>query len=198
MAFTDENIIQAIVDGKETPDPYIAHLYRDNRAPVMDYVMRNQGQRGDALEVLHLGILKAFEAIQSGKYQKKGTLNRYILTICRNLWISRHRKANKVIRLAEGEADSIPDDSDDGFTILVKEDQLRICRNLLGRMGEKCRKILLWAEGEGRPMKWIAQSLGYSGPQVAMNKKSSCKKKLMDLVRKHPEYTTLIHEIIRN
>ena len=90
------------------------------------------------------------------------------------------------------------DDSDDGFTILVKEDQLRICRNLLGRMGEKCRKILLWAEGEGRPMKWIAQSLGYSGPQVAMNKKSSCKKKLMDLVRKHPEYTTLIHEIIRN
>ena len=198
MAFTDQEIVNAIREGTGKPDPYLAYMYRENRAPVMSYVLKNQGHREDALEVLHLGIIKAFEAIQDGQYQGAGSLNRFVLTICRNTWINRAKRQRKTIHLTEHEDAGLPDESRDAFQHLASEDNRKLCHQLLGTLGEPCKKILLWAEGEDRPMKWIAQNLGYANPQVAMNKKSNCKKKLISMVRSSPRYTALVNEIVLN
>lgn len=198
MAFTDQEIVHAIRDGSGKPDPYLEYLYRQNRGAVLSYVMKNQGDRTAGLEILHLGIIKAYEAIQDGRYQFGGTLNRYILTICRNTWINRARGSRRTAGLGPVQTEGLADDSRDAYDWLRSEDNRRLCNQLLGQLGEACKQILLWSEGEERPMKWIARTLGYASPQVAMNKKTRCKKKLLTMVRKKPEYMKLINEIVLN
>lgn len=194
--FTDAEILSGIREGVASLDPYIKFLYKQHKRPVFKYVQSNSGSAQDAREILHEGIIRLFEQLIDKKFQGKSSIGSYLFTICRNLWISRRQKGSRMTVLGDEAAAALPGYLPDPETWLERKELKVMVAELLESVGEQCRKLLVWSDGEGRPMAWIAKELGLSGAQVAMNKKSKCKKKLKEKVRVHAGYRAVVREVV--
>jgi DNA-directed RNA polymerase specialized sigma24 family protein len=58
------------------------------------------------------------------------------------------------------------------------------------RLGEDCRKVLLMFF-DGKTMTEIAEKMGLSGENHAVQRKHRCKEQLVALVKSYPEYREL-------
>jgi RNA polymerase sigma factor (sigma-70 family) len=191
----DAQLIRAIREGLENPDPYLEYLYEHNRATIRKYIRANGGDQEEADEVLHAGVIKVFEQIMDGKFRGESALSSYLVRICKNEWIDRKKRAGNRLRSDIETAAQVPQPEDDPLSFMENIDIAAKVRELLQAIDEGCRKLLIWTDGEGRPMKWVAQELNYS-LQAAMNKKSKCRTAMRDKVRTNPKFQRLLNEIM--
>ena len=199
MVFTDTEIINAIRQGKENPDPYLVHLYTQLRGPVQNYILSNNGTQEEATEILHESIITFFEKTQEGQLKIMKSISGYLVTSCKNIFINRKKKAQKMTSMNAPDGNfEEPVEFSSPSDFLQKEDHRRLTQDMLRNVGKNCHQLLIWSDGEGRPMKWIAKELGYSSDQAAMNAKSTCKKKLVNMVRENENYARMVNEIILN
>ena len=203
---------------------YMEFLYERNLKPISKYVGQNGGTMEQAEEVLHEGIIRVFENLMDGKFRGRSALSSYLYTICRNLWINKQKKAVRMVPLTDAMEESgggvgggvgvglggggVGRGATGGAWIsgggfapdpaaFMEQEELRAgVLELLEELGEVCRKLLIWTDGEGRPMKEAAERLGFNSVQVAMNRKTKCRKELRRLVRVNARWRSLVDEVL--
>ncbi len=91
---------------------------------------------------------------------------------------------------------SIPQDAasiaDDSFENMEQDKaaQRHLLYRAFARLGEDCRKVLLMFF-DGKTMAEIAEMMGLSGENNAVQRKHRCKEQLVALVKSYPEYREL-------
>lgn len=190
---TDEVLIEAIQKGGKACDQALAYLYRTHMEKVIPFIMARNGSEEEAKDVFQDALVSLLMSIRKGSFEGKSSLQTFLFAISKNLWyrrfnrnqLSENYKANHVEETVE---QSTP------FVSLMDQDQQKTLEQLLAQLKPKCREVLnLWAQKYS--MKEIAAQLGYSGEQVARNKKTACLKELKELVRTNPEIRALVQEM---
>ncbi|MEM6273210.1 MAG: sigma-70 family RNA polymerase sigma factor [Bacteroidota bacterium] len=194
---SDEELIAGIRSGKEAADRCLAQLYADNRTVIGAFIAKCGGSPSEADEVLQHGVIRVYEQILDGKFAGKSRISTYLFAICRNRWRDLLKRSGRTVPILPEIEAELPDTERDPLGFLEVADLAQRVREILNTLDETCRQLLYWSDGEGRPMKWVAEQLGYS-VQAAMNKKTKCRKAMREKVRKRSSFRKLIAELLGN
>ena len=190
--FSDEEIVKAIKSGGRGRQDVIRHLYnqKDVKGKIIQFVQRNSGNFQDGQDMFHEGIIVIDRNIRQDKFKMESSVNGYLFSICRFLWMNQIRKQGKMTLT---EDNSRLDDVDEVTpeTQLFDDEQKNVLRKLMSHLGERCQKILeLWKLSYS--MDEIASELGFSSPAMARKNKYRCQKSLMALVGQNPELVAVL------
>jgi len=184
---SDEEIVKAIKSGGRGRQDVIRHLYnqKDVKGKIIQFVQRNSGNFQDGQDMFHEGIIVMDRNIRQDKFKMESSVNGYLFSICRFLWMNQIRKQGKMT-LTEDNSRLDDVDKITPETQLFDDEQKNVLRKLMSQLGERCQKILeLWKLSYS--MEEIAKELGFSSSAMARKNKYRCQKSLMDIVGKNPE-----------
>lgn len=190
--YTDEELLKSIADGGSSRQRAIRHIYKDKslESKVIRFVQNNSGNFQDGQDIFHEGIIVLDRNVRDDKFRGETTINGYLYSICRFLWMNQIRKKAKVDLT---EDNSRLDDVEESTPEIayMDEERKRILNQIIAKLNDRCRKILeLWKLSYS--MEEIAKELDFSSAAMARKNKYRCHKALMALLDEHPELTQIL------
>ncbi len=192
--YTDKEVIAAIKSGGPKRQEVIRFLYQDAslKSKIIQFVTRNSGNYHDGEDMFHEGIIVLDRNIRQNKFKEETSVQGYLYSICRFLWMNQIRKQGKVT-LKEDHSEMDSTDTTTPEQLLFTDEQKEILQSLVGQLGERCQKILeLWKLSYS--MEEIAQELGFSSAAMARKNKYRCHKSLLEIIKKHPKLVNTLKE----
>ena len=182
MYSTDNSkLISDIKLGKEREEAAIKFLLDQNADKITSWIIKQNGSREDAEDILFESITELLLQIRANKFRGQSSIHTYLFAISKYSWYSFfNRKMKKKEKIGSHELTKInllnPEQ------ILIDEEEEYKIDQIMQILGVKCKKLLnMWAYKYS--MKEIAKELNYSSPQVAMNKKNNCLKRIKEHLR---------------
>ena len=179
LLFTsDARLLEGIRGGDESA---LTALYEAHRRPIMALVMRNNGTRDDADDVLQDALIILWERVRTGRYEHAAAIGTFLYATARNLWLRRLARARREIP-SDLQEDTVPQDDPSPLDILEEEEDTTAVHAALTANGDPCRALLLLYYWEEASMEDIARQLGFANAATAKSKKYQCKEQLKRLM----------------
>lgn len=177
---SDQEILKGLESGTPAEvDEVLEVLYIKNYLMLRSFINKNSGNDEDAADVFQNAIMAFYKKVRQGNLQLNCTIQTYLYSICRNLWLdelrARKKKQNLIEELKAVEVKVSPPpfiDPDSRIGLLMK---------LMDQLGADCKKILGLFYFDRFSMKDIALEMKYANEKVAKNIKGRCMKKLKTL-----------------
>lgn len=187
------SIVAAIQDGGRSAEDALKELYRSHRTQVLGYLRKQGAGREEAKDLFQDAVIAAFENISAGKFRGDSSLNSYLISIARFLWINRQRREQIKDRVY-GALEF--DDKDLGYLpVFLAQEAKQQVATIFQSLGEDCHKTLSLSIYYDYSMKEIAEQMSYSSEQVARNKKYRCLSRLRKLMGKEPGIEQLLKNL---
>ena len=181
--YSDEELIQKIQSSDQRHvDQALEYLYREYFDKIVYFIQRNGGNSEDAEDVFQDSFLAFYNQIREGK-TLDCSLQTYLYSINRNLWLKKLRKRNIELNLNE-EHESVAID-ENAFTILVATEEANTLADLMEQLGPRCQELLVYFYFEKLRLKQIVKVMGWNNEKTAKNIKARCLKKLKELMKKN-------------
>lgn len=196
ISFTEDQLLAAIKAGGNIRQTAIRNIYedRDLKKKVIDFVKNHGGNVEDGQDMYHEGIIVLDRNIREEKFRGESSIQGYLYSICRFLWMNRTRKQAKT-RLTEdnqafeGASDFTPESS------YFDEERKSVLRQILEKLGDRCQKILnLWQLSYS--MEEIAETMGLANEQQARKAKYRCHLSLVELLEQNPNLSELLKTVL--
>ena len=186
MNQTDAELLEGLAHNRE--DAFQA-IHQLAYPAVLRLVEANRGFSQDADDLFQEALIVVYRQYHQGNLTLNCRLSTFIYAICRNMWLERIRRDARQVQLDETSIEIVDLSADTLETIELNEKRL-ILEHYLSQLGEDCQKLLrLFAAGLS--MKEIAREMNMSSDRYARKRKFSCKKLLLDLLKKDRRYREL-------
>lgn len=171
----DQKLLERLQSGDR--DALVA-LYKNHHSMIRAYVLKNQGRQEDAEDLLQDALIVLWQKVQQGNFVLSSKLSTYIMAICKNLWMKRLGKQQRM----EGEDKILPHlyvvaDNFSEFT------DFKHLQKAMDEIGETCKQLLLLFYFDGNDMNQIASKMQFANADTAKAKKYQCFKKLETLIK---------------
>ena len=179
---TDLQLVDAIQKGGSSREKALILLYNrlGLRRKVCAYIASNGGNWQDGEDMYQEGIIVFDRNVRHGKFRGESTLEAYLFSICKFLWMNRRRKTEKM-DLTDNTMEFEKGHDHTPEIDYINEEQNEILRTLIKGLGDRCQKVLkLWQLSYS--MKEITEMVGLSSEGMARKTKYQCMKKLMEMV----------------
>lgn len=163
-------------------DQAFTYIYQNYFGMIENFILANNGKVGDAEDIFQDALIAFFNQVKNKNLKLTCGVQTYLYSICRNLWLKRLRKTNKITELTDAIKQYVTID-ENHFDILIKDEESNLVAQMLNQIGKDCKQILLFFYFEKNKMSEIADKMNLANQQVAKNKKSNCMKKLKSLVK---------------
>lgn len=192
MKEKEATIIESIRTGGHSVA--LQYLYDVSLKKVRHYITSNNGSKEDANDIFQDTVIILFNQIRSDKFNEGSSIDAFMYSVARNLWIDKVRRDKKMSHYdSPDEFASLSDDQNQLDELITKEKSAAM-KAVFEKLDEKCRKILSYVIYEKRSMKEIAELMGYSSDDVAKTNHYRCKSYLTKIVKSD---TSLI-KLLRN
>ncbi len=190
----DDELIEAIKKGGNTRQKALEYIYHrfEAREQIIRYVCSNNGTLDQAKDIFHDAMITLDRNIREKKFRGEGSLNSYLHSIGRFLWLKRLQKEGRIV-LPEDEStlDKIiqltPED------IAIRKNLSELLEKFVAKLDERCQKVLeLWKLHYS--MEEIAKMLGFSSADMAKKQRYRCHKRLMKALLADPQLRNLINQ----
>jgi len=153
-------------------------IYKSNYSMIRSYVIKNQGREEDAEDLLQDALIVLWQKVQQGNFVLSSKLSTYMMAICKNLWLKRLGKLQKM----DGEDKILPHlhVCADNFSDLSDFKHLQ---KAMDEIGDTCKNLLLLFYFDGNDMEQIARKMQFANADTAKAKKYKCFKKLEALIK---------------
>jgi len=188
---SDEDLISKLKSSKYSDnDEAMNFLYSAMYRKISSYISKNSGSEQDTDDIFQDSLIALYKAAKINRLDDISNVQAYFFSICRNQWLKALKKSKRTTQITD-EYDTVAEDPIQVSSLLSKEKSALIDRLLKG-LGEGCRNILIYYYYERLKMKEIMKRMNFSSAQVAKNKKSSCMKKLKEVVSNNPDLKNLL------
>lgn len=185
MTNDQEILLHLQSNRSDQQDKGLRVLYQLHYGMIEQLVLRNNGEREDAADIFQDGLVALFHKSRQPGFVLTASLKTFLYAICRNLWLMTLRKTKRETPLTDVHQETVSLDAGI-LDILEDNDRNQLVAEGLQHLGGDCQKVLQLYYFERSKMKEIAETMGYSGEQVAKNKKSRCLSKLREWVMAQP------------
>lgn len=189
MAHPDQKYIDALLHNDQK---VLKELYATYSGKIKWMVLKNNGTEDDAGDIIQESLLVIYRRALKGDFILTCPFDAYFYMVCKKRWLNvlSKRKSNPTVTI-DDEQRYIP--GEDSFRLaeetLEDEERLTLLKAKIKELGEACRELLRlsWS---GKSMEEVASLLSYTYG-YARKKKSECVGRLVELVKKSPEYSKL-------
>ncbi len=173
---TEEAIYQGIAS---KDDKTFAFMYQHYFPQIQSLILKNSGNCDDANDIFQEGLVQLWINIQKESFQLKETtkISTYLYTVCRNLWISKLRKAKRTVPL-DSQSFSIEEELQ--IDELFQSQRIEALRQNFQKLGDKCKQLLTLFYYEKESLRNIAKIMDYE-EKTAKNNKYRCMQKLRSI-----------------
>ena len=191
MKGTDQEIINGIANSDHQT---LTAFYERNYRIIQKLIITNSGTEGEVADVFQDALLLMYQKIKEKDLQLTCSIHTYFYAICKNLWMNKLRRKNKIqyqdqLEEVIPQADVFTEDLE--MNLITKEKEA-LFRKYLLQLGEPCTQLLVLVCSEEN-YRTIAQKLGITEGNVR-KKKFDCKEKLLKMIRKDPAYRELTQD----
>lgn len=168
----ENNMLKAL---KNAENQAFENLYREYYRMVEQIILRNHGSLEDAQDIFQESLIVLVKNLHKNDFILTAKIGTYLYSIARNLWLYR-LKSSKNMRKVEIK------DSDVNYLVLEEEEIVRkkvnekryeIMADQLATLKKDCQKIIIESSKKGRPLKDIAEEMGYTSSFIRV-KKNRC------------------------
>ncbi len=188
MQHPDQKYIEALLHNN---DLLIEEIYRKFTAKIKWMVLRNNGTEDDAADLFQEALVAIYHKARDEQFELTCPFDAFLFLICRKKWLNilNKRKSREVTNLEEEEYSYGEDSFRLAEDVSLQEARLTLLRKHLSQLGDSCKELLKlsWS---GKSMEEVAEMLDFTYG-YARKKKSECMAKLVDLVKKSPDYSQL-------
>lgn len=177
--YKDHEIIDAIKGGDS--DAVLRFLYTSMQPKLSKWIIQNNGSEAEAQDIFQDAVLSFYEYVLNGKFDASKSVNGFIYSVGRNMWINRAKQKNKVVSGAEF-IESVEGENYEELNVYKEENPEQIDA-LLTKLGERCKELLTYTIFYNMKMVDIASKMGFSNPNTAKTKNYKCKKRLMKIIK---------------
>ena len=189
IILTENQVVSAIRKGGKDRLAALRFLFEKTklRKEVIHFVKTHHGNLQDGEDVFSEGLILVDSHVRSGKFKdQNSSLNGYLFSVCRFIWMNKMRKQSKIILNSEDFRQTETTKFDPEIELLLSE-KIDILEKLLSDLGDKCKKILsLWKQNYS--MAEIAKQTGLEKESQARKHKYNC---MQALVKKVAQNITL-------
>jgi RNA polymerase sigma factor (sigma-70 family) len=175
----DSKLLDAL---RNDDDNALADLFRQNRRPVVSFILRNQGSADDAEDVLQEALIVLWERVRNGSFEYQAKLSTFIYATAKNIWLRRLARNRREI-VSTAETFEIAAKDADPLEELEENERILAVQQAMEKLGNPCRDLLLLYYWEDRSMEEIALKLGFANSDTVKSKKYQCKKALEKIVK---------------
>lgn len=178
----EEEIINGILSPNQREnDKAFKYMYQHHYKVIEKFILANNGKTSDAEDVFQDAMITFFHQVKNNGLELNCSLQTYLYSICRNLWLKKLRKNKRTIELTDVIKQYVTV-KENHFDTLIEKEEKSLVAQMLNHLGKDCKQILLFFYFEKNRMSEIADKMNLANEQVAKNKKSNCMKKLKSLV----------------
>ena len=190
VAQKDKEILESIRKGDN--NKALSYLYDESLVKVRKYILKNSGSKDDANDIFQDAVIIFFNQVRAQKFNEAHSIDSFIFSVGRNLWIDKVRRQKKFASYESPEQfASISGDFDHLEDLISKEKTLAM-KNIFSKLDEKCQQVLNYVIYEKCSMKEVKEKMGYSSENVAKTTHYRCKQYLKELVKSNPSLVTLL------
>ncbi len=167
----------------------IEEIYAKYSKAIVKLTRQNNGTKEDAKDVIQESLVIVYQKAKKPDFKLTSSFFSYFYGICRNVWWRTLRKNKTKTTAIEGDILLI-DDINISEELSNKE-RYDFYLTKLNKLGEGCYK-LLQLHFDGKKIKEIVQIMGLSGERYASTRKHKCKKQLIKLIEKDPNFSDFL------
>jgi len=182
----DAELVKMIKAGGSSREKALHQIYINTsvKGKLTSLISNNSGNTQDAEDIYQEAIIVLDRNIRDGHYRLDGSLNSYLYSTGKFLWMNHLRK--KRLTLKENFMDSdLISTSVQPDKILMSDEKKKYLQTLLSKLGQRCQNILeLWQLSYS--MDEIAQKLNIGDASIARKAKYDCQQQLIKLILSDP------------
>ncbi len=183
-----EELSKAILNGDN--NKVLNYLYKKILPLVRKYITRNNGNKDEADDVFQDAVLVMYKKIIDQKAHEIPNIDGFMLLTCKNLWINRVNKLNKLYDLEQLSAEE--DTTNNGLDDILDQEKNNAFQKLFEMVGEKCKEILVLAIFNKKSMEEIAVLTNLTSANAAKTQHYRCKQRLASLVEQDVTLKTIL------
>ena len=170
----------------------LQYLYDISLKKVRQYILKNNGNKDDANDIFQDAVIVLFNHIRLNKFNETYSIDAFIYSVARNLWIDKVRRDKKFTNYDSPDEYAVIASETNHLDSLIKKEKSSAMKTVFNLLDEKCRNILTYVIYEKRSMKEIKDLMGYSSEDVAKTNHYRCKQYLTKLVKSNPSLVDLL------
>jgi len=180
----DDALITAIQTGGAAREEALRQLYLRPglRETVIRHVLDHGGAFDDARDVFQDTLVLFDRNLREGRYEGRSALSTYFVAIAKWHWLTLRRQKGRYGNLEEhhyeGTVESPEADA-------LRGEERTLLAEALTQIGERCKGLLRLYQLD-YSMEEIANTMGYSGADVAKKEAYRCRMKLREILEKNP------------
>ncbi len=136
----------------------------------------------DAFEVFYRQIL-------SEKINLTSTVDTYIISIARRVFLANERQRSKILNDYTSEPETIVDEYEQ-VEANIQEQKHELFTNEFKKLARDCRRVLSFTL-KGYSLKEITVRMNYSSEEYTKTKRARCRNYLIEKIKENPFYETL-------
>jgi RNA polymerase sigma factor (sigma-70 family) len=170
----------------------ISEIYERFSGKINKMVSDNNGDENDAADIFQESLLYIYNRAQLKEFVLTCPFEAYLYMVGKNKWLNElQKRKNKRVTFIEEDGFNKNTPLDDGVAqMLTKETKHELIEKAVVDIGAGCATLLKYS-WQGLAMEEVGQKLNMTYAYVR-KKKSECMGKLIELIKKEPNYKLLI------
>ncbi|MFT5823540.1 MAG: RNA polymerase sigma factor (sigma-70 family) [Crocinitomix sp.] len=182
--FSDIEIIQAIKIGKA--NHVLPFLYETTQFKIRSWILKNNGNVEEAQDIFQDAVISFYDYVLAGKFTEGKSVDAFLFSISRNLWINRTKQKSKLLVGSEGlENMGAHVDNDNFLSRTMDMERAKKLDSLFNQLGERCKELLTNSIFYNLRMEEISERMGFSTANAAKTKNYKCKQRLIKIMREN-------------
>lgn len=180
---------QAYLEGiRQGKSEVIQIIYHKYGKAIVHLVETKGGTREDAKDVLQEGMMLMYQKAKDPNFEISTSFLTYFYAVCRNIWLNKLRNRRVKEVTFDHKMLSMVEEVDVSEAEIEQNEQYYLYRKKFLSLGKDCQKILdLFLKKVS--MADIMQEMGFSSINYTKKRKFMCKKKLIELINKDPNFS---------
>lgn len=161
-----------------------SYLYKTRYSLIRTMILNKGGSNDDVKDIYQDSLIAFDKNLMKDSFQLTSSLNTYIYSIAKNLWLKEVNKRSKSKEVdIDDSIENQPEKVDDENQSMT-ELKLSIAQETMSELGDPCKTLLTNYYFYKKSMEEIASEMGYNSPKTAKNAKYKCMERLRKAVAK--------------
>ncbi|HXB39854.1 MAG TPA: sigma-70 family RNA polymerase sigma factor [Bacteroidia bacterium] len=177
LVFTDKEYIEGL---RLSNDAVIRSVYKKFYPVIARMVLNNSGTEQEAKDVFQETVLVLYHHVQQQQFELTCTLQTYLYSVSRRLWLKQLHKKSGLFKLDERfyEGEDVAEIASDLEVYEERDQNIGRMKESMGQLGEPCKTLIEDFYTRHLSMDEIAEKFGYTNADNAKNQKYKCLQRL--------------------
>lgn len=172
-------------------DKALSYLYSHTLKKVKNYILTNSGSLDEANDIFQDAVIIFFKSVIENKFEPTSSVDAYIFTISKNLWINAAKRRKKLVHV-DIEDQNLTADATNPIENLITQEKRTALDLAYSKLDEACRKLLGLVAYEKLSMKELQEKMALKSENAAKTMHYRCKQAFHKIIKENTDLLNIL------